>query len=485
MANLDRTKVTSLDGETKDYKNYTAGPFDDDKSAYLDTEMEGVLIADVREAKLDISEQCVIYEKIAKYHGFEPDYDSMNVHGFITQTLPFYLDDERPYVSSDDLRTIIKAINNKVVDNNFKFRYRDEEIKPKRKEYLKLNRKLNQYGRILVNVIYSEDIRDIKFEVIEPFRYFPIGQNDYEIYTQVEDYYDKSGNRYQSYIREVRHVYGDGYVWYSVKHYYIDDEKHIYLENSFYEYEEEILSDSTNLYEMTTEDDESIIISIRHELLMLTLVNTAEAIELKGSQFTIHADQRYFENGKFITGDIYRLYNIDTIGEKPIFEPVQPELRTKNYIDMKNFYYKSIASDLGINPKILGLVTAVEVTATDIVAEEEKTMETVNSMRENFVANLEDPLEFVYEDIMIIMPQYYNQSMERKAKTVSVINQATSVKQKINYMYPEMTPEEKAEEVALVKLETNKPLLAIDREILKRLGAKLDNGLDTPDKSIV
>lgn len=479
MANIDKIKVNSLENETKPHKSSDAEYFQyamqqhNNKSFYLDYEYQGILINDMRDAMYDISEECEIYYEIAKNFGFKPDIVSMNVHGFITQTLPFFLDDEKPYVASDDLKTIIKSINNKVVDNNFKFIVNNEEIKPKRKEYLKLNKKLNQYGRVLVNVIYSEDIRDIKFEVIEPFRYSKIGDAGYEIYSEIEDYIDDNGTAYKSYIREIREANDYG-VWVQKRRYYIKGQEHIEINDEFYTYQEDLLSDSTNLFEMTTEDEESIVLSIRHELLMLTLINTAEAIEVNGTTFSIHADQRYFENGQFIKGDIYRIYNIDQSDKEPLFKTIQPQLRDESYINMKNFYYKSIASDLGINPKILGLVTVVEVTATDVNSEEYKTVETVNSMRENFTSMLENPLNYGYYNLFIVMPQYYNQSLESKARTINSISNVTSIEQSVAYLHPEWEQDERQEEIALVKYQTGKPLLQRDRDILLSLGANLD-----------
>lgn len=479
MANIDKVKVNTLEAtptprisSDEEYFQYYRGQHNGGKSEYLDNEYKGVLISDMRDAMYDISEECEIYYDIARNFGFKPDMVSMNVHGFITQTLPFFLDDEKPYVSSDDLKTIIKSINNKVVDNNFKFIIGGKEIKPKRKEYLNLNKQLNRYGRILVNVVYSEDIRDIKFEVIEPYRYTKIDDIGYEYYAEIEDYVDENGATYRSYIREIRTLTSLG-VWIQKTRYYIKGLEHIPLYDDYYSYEEDVLSDSTNLFEMTTEDEESIVWSIRHELLMLTLINTAEAIEVDGSTFTIHADSRYFENGKFIQGDIYRIYNIDQSDNIPLFKTVQPELRDESYINMKNFYYKSIASDLGINPKILGLVTVVEVTATDVNSEEYKTVETINSMRENFTTMLEAPLEYGYNNLSIIMPQYYNQSLDSKAKTLNSITPVVSIEQSVSYLHPEWHEQERAEEVALVKYQTGKPLLKRDREILEKLGADL------------
>lgn len=430
----------------------------------INNDDETILIDDVRMAFNELPYNLTVYEEIARIENFPLDRVSLNIKGILDKSLPFY----QKYLQGNTLHTILKSLTNKIIDNNFYFKIGDEIIKPDLSKYKEISRELNCYGRILINVNASESIKDFTFDVVEPYRYYQKG-NTVHVITLIEDY-SESGYSYPAYIVQERTIHDDGRITISVRKQYINKGQTYNFGTSITEKEVDML----HLFELTTEDGMSIVEPVRNELFMLDVTETAQAIEIKGSQFSIHAGEEYFEDCQVRIADIYRIYSSAEGLEKPLFETVQPEIRVQEYVETKNNYIKSIATDLGMNAKSLGLVQVVEMTASSEIIEETKTVESINSMRANFKQELTDILERYIPEIVVDVIQYSSQSLDAKSRVLNQIQLFTSVERKVDILYPEFTQEQKDREIALIKYEQNLPTTLKDREILKELGYQTD-----------
>lgn len=428
----------------------------------LDSEDEYMLIKDLREAFEDVPPKLSLYSEIMVEHGFEPDFVALNIKGIIDKTLPFY----RKYLQANTLSILLKTLAVKVVDNNFKFNLNGEEIMPTNGDYQNIVTEMNKYGRVLVNVLPSEDIKEFKYEIIEPYRFYK--DDDRAVIFTITDDYEVEGELFSSYYKETRFFIND-LLWITRRRYYVDHEReHFLIEHSYTE--EAYQVDTDNLFLLTTSDEKSIIEPIRNELFMIDLTETAKALEIKGTQLHIHVEDRFIENGQVRFADIYRIYQSDGGITKPLFEVVQPKIREQEYENIQSYYFKAIATDMGMSPSQLGFVMAIEQTATNALLDDTKSIETVNNLRDNFLHGINKILKTYFPTVIISLPQFYSQSIHLKATVINQLTQNMSIEQKVKYLYPEMTKAEQKMEIALLKYQQNAQITKAEKELLTNYG---------------
>lgn len=428
----------------------------------LDSEDEYMLLKDICQAFEDVPPKLSLYSEIMDEHGYEPDFVALNIKGIVDKTLPFY----KKYLQANTLSILLKTLAVKVVDNNFKFTLNDKEIMPTNGDYQNIVTEMNKYGKILVNVLPAENIKEFKYDIIEPYRFYK-DDNKAVVFTITDDY-EVESELFPSYFKEQR-FFVDGLLWVTTRRYYVDREReHWYIEGSYTEEAYDI--DTDNMFLLTTADEKSIIEPIRNELFMIDLTETAKALEVKGTQLHIHIEDRFIENGQVRFADIYRIYQSDGGVTKPLFEVVQPKIREQEYENIQSYYFKAIATDMGMSPSQLGFIMAIEQTATNALLDDTKSIETVNNLRDNFLHGINKILTTYFPTIIISLPQFYSQSIHLKATVINQLTQNMSFEQKIKYLHPEMTEDEQKFEIALLKYQQNAQITKAEKELLAEYG---------------
>lgn len=412
-------------------------------SVKIDDEHEFSLIADLHRALGDTPKDKSIYKAISNYFEVPIDLTALNIKGIKDRSLDFY----NKYIQSANLDIISKSVVGKMIDDTLRINgeMADLEI------FKKIALNSVTYGTILINI---SNLEKFKFDIIEPYRYEvkkDTEGNIFEAWIYVDTGLKQIGQGQHQTIDQVHRIDTGAVIKEYLTSYYID------YAGKFRQYGTVIETELDNIY-LYEWQSESLIEPIRNELLILDTVDTAIALEIKGTQFSIHTDSKYFEEGRFIKQDVYRIYNSDGLdqGEKPLFETYSPNIREQNYINLKEHYLKVISTDMGLNLSALGLANVNHTTATASLIEENRTVDTINSLRSNFRSNINNMLNQF--DIEIEVTAYQSQNMETKARLVTQLRGNTSTEWRVKYLNPDMEEQDLLREIVLVKIEEGLPM---------------------------
>lgn len=368
-----------------------------------------------------------VYMKIMKLERKEYDKKLFNLSGWYRQDLDFHF----KYLPTSTLNTTLENRANKIVQENTLLN--DEEVD--NSLFRTVQTKLDVFGKCLIFIsdYVQNNFNESNFEVIEPTRYL-IEKDSILIYS----YLGKSEKGNIVYKRL------------NVSEKETTEQKCEIIENSI-----KVISSERKkinfqpFYEIKGKEKLS---NIKENLAMLSLIETVLATEIKNSQFSIHADEKYFSNGQIIQSDFFRIYQTSQQDTPPLYESFQPDLRQEDYRELKTMYKEEIASALGMSTRSLGIANSDVLTATGELLLEESTMQTINASKDLLSKELNKFLK-IYFNSVISIPLYISDNLALRSDIIQKLNGKISIEKTVVFLNPTFTIEERMREVVLIKLE--------------------------------
>lgn len=482
-----------------------------------EAEQESFFMAqDITIAKTEIPEIALPYVRIMNAFGFEVSDRIANLFGFETGTLTFY----KSHARTNSLKLIMNGKAQKVIDSSTGYvekldieertdtteedsEHNEEtsDIVPtpiKARSLLQLlQKKMGLYGRAMANVnAVGETPNDLRFDVIEPFRYgFREENSTWYIFTYIgiKKVAGTSREIYNVIERQEKEIHETETtitVQYIERIYdcYIDSrEEGTVIVATSKIIEREI--DGYMLNEFVNDVvGSSDIEEIKHELLAYDLAETMFNREIISTGLTIHADGRYFEDNRLISSGAYKIYSdVDTEGgtvEKPLFEVNQPLIRVQDYVDTKIHYLDIICIDMGMSARALGFTNVNDQTATEALLDDEKTIETINASKADFKEQFGRMIDELYikqngeAEYVFVLEDYKPQSMSFKSKIVQSIGDNASIEYKVKMLNPTFTETDVLRETVLIKLEKTIPFTKKEMEYARKEGL-IEDPLDS------
>lgn len=407
--------------------------------AKVDNSTEYMCLSDLRNALRQVPKECEPYVALKKAKGYTNDLTPLNNKGIVEKSIPFY----DKHISSSSLDMLINSKCDKVISSSTA--WADEQEKYLDIDMLKEVVKANAiYGRCLINIT-NVDVLD--YDIIEPYRY-ELNEGDVYIWTflRMEDNKQIFNQIYRTDkgIEEVSVIA-------------LDQRGNL----STYSEISEAKLGSMYVYEFKNSwKAVSDVEKVKSTILKIDLAETIQLTEIKLAQFSIHIDQAHIENGRVLVQDYYRYLSNENEGEgaQPLFEPFQPTLRVEEYNAYLDRQLSNMCTSLGMNARPLGLVNVNNELATGIIQDEEKTAETINNVKNNFQRQFNDMLEELGVTYRLDIPSYSKQSIESKVSVVQGLSQSMSISERVNYLYPDKTLEEREKETLMIKYENGIPL---------------------------
>lgn len=469
VADTEKENIIDKTLNTKPIRNALERSMNRLFGAKIENEDEYTIIADLRKAMYEIPRELREYYKIFKvYDGTELDIEYLNLKGTVDRSLPFY----DKYISGNNVEMIFNSKADKVINSGVKYetttketgsKEKKEDIFIDRDKYKEIEKMTSLYERCAMHIMNAEDgIDKFRFNVLEPYRYI-IRDNKCVIFTLMQPYKTKRKEFTQFEVIEC--YLQDNGKWTQQKRIcYIDDKDKTY---KIIRSDKVVETDKVMIHEIHNDTYKSDLSTIKQSIYVSDMIETIRAVELKLSQFSIHADQSYFENGKIIVSDVYRILNSEFAGvETPLFQAFQPELRIESYIAYKDDLIEAMSLSMGMSARALGLVTVQpqNQVATIAILDEEKTAETINNKKSSLKRQLDEILAIYFPDYTIAIPEYVSQSMPYKVEIVSKLRNDMSISEKVKFLYPTKTKKEIDTEVILIKFEQSIPMTAIEQQ---------------------
>lgn len=413
------------------------------KGAKIESSGEYMSIADIRNAPKEIADEDEVYSLIGQEYGLESMSEYLNTKGMSNYSLSFY----KKYLNSNYLNMIFNSINDKVISSTTKFYIGEQEIPFDLSVIKNISDCILKFGACLLNYI------DETIQVIEPYRYKKISDDEYYIFTRLEPKIEN--NMQMPQFEELHRKRENGKFIETVNNYYFKDISKTSNLANYKKYlsfaGESYYIDSFTLFEI---DGNNFLKNAKQQFFLLDMIETIRAVELKLSQFKIDADSSYFENGKVFVNDYYRIVQreLDDF-EKPLYEPYQPNIRVDEYIKTKEDIISNISIQMGLSTRSLGLTSVNDQVATIALLDEEKTAETLNNIKNNLEVKLNKYFEMLNNGISIYIPAYISQSMPFKVDIISKLSNSMSVSEKVNFLWNNWSEEELMKETCKVKYE--------------------------------
>lgn len=435
----------------------------------IDDNSEYDSLADIRVALKETPDYTRAYKEFFEANGHNLDMNILNNKGIRERTISFYI----KYLSGCNVETMFNSISDKVVSastrmvTGSKNDGSSEEQSVNIDKLKSLDKAIATFGRSAVYVVSTgEDIEEFNYSVIEPYRYI-IEDDRQLLFTTIGSYTIK--NKQYPLFEVVESTKQDDGTWMQRrKHEYIafdrTEKRHMLRTVDILE---EVELESPRLYEVYNGSGGSDLDEIKQDVLVMDMIETIRAVEAKSSQFSIHADQMYFEQGRVIKQDVYRMIDSGFVGtERPLYEAFQPEMRVADYISYMTNVMEGMSRTLGVSTRSLGVTTAspTKQTATVALLDEEKTAETINNRKASLQRQFNKIVGVYYPDSYLMLPEYVSQSMAFKSEILKGLDETMSVEAKVNFLYPAWEETDKLREVLLVKIERNIPMTRSERE---------------------
>lgn len=431
--------------------------------AKIDDNGEFATIADIRNALIEIPPNLWGYEMMFIAQGSSINKNDLNNKGISERSIPYYV----KYLSGCDTRKMFEAISDKVVSASTRTIVRDAkgEIKEEHATDIdklkELDSALATYGRAAIFITNTGDTaNELTFEVVEPYRY-SIEPTRRVVFTLIGSYELDRSDHPLFEIIDAR-MQEDG-TWYQTREHAIVRYSRRSKTNEVVRIEliEEAELKEPSLHEIHNTGKRSDLDSVKQGVLIMDMIETLRANEAKASQFSIHADQAYFDEGRVVKQDVYRVIDAGFSREDgPMYEAFQPDMRVEQYISYKADVMEGIARTLGVSTKAIGVpqVTHTKQTATAALLDEEKTAETINNRKSSIVRQFNAILRLYHDDSELILPAYVSQSLAFKAEIVKSMDGTMSVESKVDFLYPAWGEKDRRREVLLIKIEQNIPM---------------------------
>lgn len=420
----------------------------DRKVNKVDTNNEFNILAELKQSSnVDVSHRYTTshYTDIFKALGFEitkEDYKNNYLHDLANNQLPFYT----KHLSTSIWNVIRDSKNEKVLDNSFTI-FKDNEdnvIDIDDSTLTDVVNSISTYGKTLV--VNSETDTDNELPLINilPFRYRLI-DNEVHILTFLDT--KKINGSYRNIYRYLK-VDGN-----------LKSEKVIHLNNKgqvvVLENEETTINYPFIYNEFNSVEKSSDLWAIRNEILNIDLIETVKMAEVKGTQFRIHAEQGYFEDGKVLMQDVYRVYSEvnGALDRKPLFEQFQPNIRAEEYDNIITSFVQRISNILGMSARSLGISSSETKVATVALLDEDKTAHTINKNKRKFIQDFENFLSKYPVDYNFNLGMFINSSLSIRTEIAQKLKNNVSQESLIRFIYPEYNEEQVLNEVVKTKIE--------------------------------
>lgn len=395
----------------------------------------------------DISETKAIYQHIFELEEVDVDINALNSAGWLNNDLIHF---HNKYLPTSTLETILENRSNKIIQDTALLNGEDVNIDT----FKEIQKQIDVYGRCLIvlDEYIPTSFNDSTFYIVEPYRYLKT-DTGYVVITYTGD------NEH-------------GHITYSVTKYEDNlvevTKKEINKKGKLITLGQETTSVEVMFaYEINTHK-KATLDTIKTTLALLSLTETVLAVETKNSSFSIHADANYFQSGRVIQSDFYRIYNSSTTldGTPPLYEAFQPLLRQADYNELKNSYKEEVASALAMSTRALGIANTTDITATGELLFEESTIQTINASKTRLKAMLNPFLQLYFKSELEI-PVYISDSLILRAKSVENVKDVSSIETIVGILHPEYDDDKKKREIILVKLEKD-ILLTTEEEAAAR-----------------
>lgn len=431
----------------------------------MENSLEYESICDIKNAiKHETSCHLKVYLEIFKAEGFNTNKlkGYLNNAGFWYTDLPFH----NKYIATSSLSTIMKSKVNKIVQEGLKI---NDEIIDNKIIVKEIQELIEVYGAgAIVIKELAQDFKDSEFETLEPHRFYKDDEATYLItYLKREEdevFYNLIA------IEEMNNK-----VLVTNQNKKIDKKGNV-----------RVLDGKTETVEFNPlfifDGYENSLDKIKHALALIDLTETVMAVEVKSSEFNIHADEKYFDNGQIVKRDFYRIISQSGSENPPLFQAFQPELRQESYIAIKNNYLQEIANEMGVSVRSLGFSSVNDQVATVALLDEENSIQTINSEIDILKALFNEFLSIYFDNQVAEFQPYYNNSIQFKANVIQTLGNSTSIETKVNILYPYKDEDFKLRETILIKIENSVPLTyeeeqyAIENGLISGIGFSSNQG---------
>lgn len=414
--------------------------------------------------KDDVSHSALPYRDILLQNGInKPINRYLNNNGWYRGDLKEF---HKVYFSSTTLSMLLTNKVDMVVQDNITIN--KKELKDT-KSIKQIQEYLSVYGTCLGYITTkAKSFLDSEIDIIEPYRY---GQaNDgYHIYTLTDKVHVDNKATYP--------VYNDIWIFPEVN---ADTHEVTYTVQSLYKYfdgEQTMISHQhagtiTNnlnynpVYEF--KGDKCDLDNIKLNLALIDMTTTMQALEIKTTPYTVHADEKYFKMGEMVKKSFYRIHSDpNNPDSKPLFESNQPNLRSDIYSNLINDYRIDIANELGASPRALGFNTA-QILATVALIDEEQTVKTINGVKKDLKYILQDMLDTIFSGDVIDIPKYVSENVQQVAVIVKELGFNASVYEKVKMLHPTYDNDMILKEVCTIKIENNILMTEIESEFASK-----------------